>query len=89
MDLALHPLAESMQLPEGHAVIYASYRTGYKTCPDFAPHHFIAHVFLPGVVIAIGEPLCRYCQGVPRPAVRLLPGDEGDRPRPAPLGAGR
>jgi hypothetical protein len=55
--------AESVHLAHGHAVIYASYRTGYKTCPSFAPHHFSAHVFLPGAVIAIGEPLCRYCQG--------------------------
>jgi hypothetical protein len=55
--------AESVHLPHGYAVIYASYRTGYETCPSFAPHHFSAHVFLPGVVIAIGEPLCRYCQG--------------------------
>lgn len=55
--------SQTVKLPHGHAVIYASYRTGYKTCPSFAPSHFSAHVFLPGAVIAIGEPLCRHCQG--------------------------
>jgi hypothetical protein len=55
--------SQTVRLPEGHAVIYASYRTGYKACPDFPPKHFSAHVFLPGAVIAIGEPRCRYCQG--------------------------
>jgi hypothetical protein len=55
--------SQTVRLPEGHAVIYASYRTGYKTCPEFPPRHFSAHVFLPGAVVAIGEPRCRYCQG--------------------------
>jgi hypothetical protein len=55
--------SRTVKLPNGHAVIYASYRTGYATCPSFKPHHFIAHVFLPGAVVAIGQPLCRYCQG--------------------------
>jgi hypothetical protein len=54
----------SRQVPllNGHAVIYASYRTGYQVCPKRPPRHFSAHVFLPGAVIAIGEAQCRYCQ---------------------------
>jgi hypothetical protein len=55
--------SRTIELEEGHAVIYGSYKSGYATCPTSGPHHFIAHVFLPGVVIAIGEPPCRYCQG--------------------------
>lgn len=55
--------SHTIELKEGHAVIYGSYKSGYATCPTSSPHHFIAHVFLPGVVIAIGEPPCRYCQG--------------------------
>jgi hypothetical protein len=46
----------SLKLPDGHAVIYGSYRKKVKTCPSRPPEHFTAHVFLPGVVIAIGEP---------------------------------
>jgi hypothetical protein len=55
--------SESIHLPQGHAVIYAAYQKDYKTCPSSRPHHFSAHVFLPGVVIAIGEPYSRYSQG--------------------------
>lgn len=55
--------SESIKLPNGHADIYAAYKKGYKTCPSFAPHHFSAHVFLPGAVIEFGEATCRYCQG--------------------------
>jgi hypothetical protein len=65
--------SQTVQLPEGHAVIYASYRTGYKACPDFPPKHFSAHVFLPGAVIAIGEPRCRYCQGFLSPQFDSFP----------------
>ena len=46
----------SLKLPVGHAVIYGTYRKKETTCPSRAPQHFSAHVFLPGVVIAIGEP---------------------------------
>jgi hypothetical protein len=55
--------AESIKLPEGHAVIYASYRKDEPTCPSTPPRHFSAHVFLPGIVIAIGEAPDRYSQG--------------------------
>lgn len=54
--------SRTVDLPNGHATIYASYRTGYPVCPKFPPHHFSAHVFLPGVVIAIGEAQCGTCQ---------------------------
>ena len=52
-----------MKLSHGHAVLYAAYRKDEKTCPDHPPKHFSAHVFLPGVVIAIGEPFNRWSQG--------------------------
>lgn len=55
--------AESIKLPGGYAVIYASYRKDEKICPSGPPRHFSAHVFLPGAVIAIGEPLNLYSQG--------------------------
>lgn len=55
--------SQTVSLPEGHAVIYGFYRGGEKPCPGHAPHHFIAHVFLPGAVVAIGEPRCRHCEG--------------------------
>jgi hypothetical protein len=45
-----------VKLPHGHAVIYGAYRKDESTCPAGPPRHFSAHVFLPGVVIAIGEP---------------------------------
>jgi hypothetical protein len=46
----------TVKLPHGHAVIYGSYRRDESACPSWKPKHFSAHVFLPGVVIAIGEP---------------------------------
>ncbi len=46
----------TVKLPHGHAVIYGSYRKKETTCPSRPPEHFSAHVFLPGAVIAIGEP---------------------------------
>jgi hypothetical protein len=46
----------SLKLPGGHAVIYGTYRKKETTCRPRAPEHFSVHVFLPGVVIAIGEP---------------------------------
>jgi hypothetical protein len=55
--------SESIKLPHGHATIYAAYRQDYKTCPSSPPQHFSAHIFLPGAVIAVGEPLSRYSQG--------------------------
>jgi hypothetical protein len=55
--------SRDVKLPDGHAVIFAAYRKDDATCPSFAPHHFIAHVFLPGAVVAIGQPLSRYSQG--------------------------
>lgn len=55
--------SRTVRLPNGHATIYAAYRTGHAVCPSFPPHHFSAHVYLPGVVIAIGEATCGHCQG--------------------------
>jgi hypothetical protein len=55
--------SRTIRLPNGHATIYAAYRTGHAVCPSFPPHHFSAHVYLPGVVIAIGEAPCGHCQG--------------------------
>lgn len=55
--------SQTVRLAEGHAVVYGFYRGDDEACPGHAPHHFIAHVFLPGVVIAIGEPRCRHCEG--------------------------
>jgi hypothetical protein len=55
--------SRSVKLSHGHAVLYAAYRKDEKTCPDHPPKHFSAHVFLPGVVIAIGEPFNRWSQG--------------------------
>lgn len=53
-----------LPLAHGRAVIYASYRKGFgDSCPKHPPHHFSAHVFLPGAVIAIGPALCGTCQG--------------------------
>lgn len=55
--------SRNVRLRNGHATIYAAYRTGHAVCPSFPPHHFSAHVYLPGVVIAIGEAPCGHCQG--------------------------
>jgi hypothetical protein len=55
--------SRDIRLRNGHATIYAAYRTGHAVCPSFPPHHFSAHVYLPGVVIAIGEAPCGHCQG--------------------------
>lgn len=55
--------SHDLRIRNGHATIYAAYRTGHQVCPSFPPHHFSAHVYLPGVVIAIGEAPCGHCQG--------------------------
>lgn len=55
--------SRTVRLRNGHATIYAAYRTGHAVCPSFPPHHFSAHVYLPGAVIAIGEAPCGHCQG--------------------------
>jgi len=55
--------SRSVRLPHGHAVIYASYRRDYSTCPTARPRHYSAHVFLPGAVVAIGEATCNTCLG--------------------------
>jgi hypothetical protein len=47
--------SRTVKLAHGHAVIYGSYRRDEATCPSQPAEHFSAHVFLPGVVIAIGE----------------------------------
>jgi hypothetical protein len=55
--------SESIALPHGHALIYASYKKNYRTCPTAPPRHFFAHVFLPGAVITIGEAYAPHGQG--------------------------
>jgi hypothetical protein len=55
--------SQTLKLPHGHAVIYAAYRKDFATCPQRKPEHFSAHVFLPGVVIALGESTSLYGQG--------------------------
>ena len=55
--------SRTLKLPHGHAVIYGSYRKDEATCPSRPPEHFSAHVFLPGIVIAIGEASNRYSGG--------------------------
>lgn len=51
--------SRTVNLPEGHAVIYAAYGKDRLNCPRFAPNQLFAVVFLPGAVVAIGESLCR------------------------------
>jgi hypothetical protein len=55
--------SESIALPHGHALIYASYKKDYGTCPTSPPRHFFAHVFLPGAVITLGESYSPHGQG--------------------------
>jgi hypothetical protein len=55
--------SRTMKLPHGHAVLYAAYGKNEKTCPEGPPQHFSAHVFLPGVVIGIGESLNAGAEG--------------------------
>jgi hypothetical protein len=49
---------QTVKVPEGHAVIATAYGKHRPHCPRFAPNQLLAHVFLPGAVIAIGEALC-------------------------------
>jgi hypothetical protein len=51
-----------ISIPHGRATIDAAYKKDYATCPRSAPHHFSAQVYLPGVVITIGVPLCSRCE---------------------------
>lgn len=47
--------SKTLKLPHGRAVVYAAYLEDFATCPRRKPEHLSAHVFLPGVVIALGE----------------------------------
>jgi hypothetical protein len=61
----------SVKLREGHAVIYASRGKGGATCPYPAIPGLAAHVFLPGVVIAVGELACpHHCETILDPSIR-------------------
>ncbi len=62
--------SRSVKLPEGHAVIYASRRKADASCPNPEIPGLAAHVFLPGVVIAVGELLCRRsCEAILDPSI--------------------
>jgi hypothetical protein len=62
--------ARSVKLPEGHAVIYASRGKGGANCPYPAIPGLATHVFLPGVVIAVGELACpHHCETILAPSI--------------------
>jgi hypothetical protein len=57
--------SRTLQLPEGHAVIYMAvriHRKGDPTCPGVQLGSASARVFLPGVVVGLGTSLCRGCE---------------------------
>jgi hypothetical protein len=56
--------SRTIELPHGHAVLFASYAKDMRVCPSRPPGHFSAHVFLPGAVIGIGEYLTHGSQGL-------------------------
>ncbi len=53
--------ATEIKLPRGRAVLYAGYaKPSNPPCPTAKPDIFLAHVFLPGVVVRVNPVLCLY-----------------------------
>ena len=53
--------ATKVHLPRGRAVLYAGYaKPSNPPCPSAKPNIFLAHVFLPGVVVRVNPVLCLY-----------------------------
>ena len=53
--------ATEIKLPRGRAVLYAAYaKPSNPPCPAAKPDIFLAHVYLPGVVVRVNPVLCLY-----------------------------
>ena len=57
------PCARSwtLQIPEGHAVIYNGYGRKFRTCPRKASRLYLAHVYIGRMVLGVNLPLCEFC----------------------------
>jgi hypothetical protein len=63
--------ATEIKLPRGRAVLYAGYaKPSNPPCPTAKPDLFLAHVFLPGVVVRVNPVLCLYPCSARSPSVR-------------------
>lgn len=50
-----------LRVSGGRAIIYGGYGSG--GCPESEPDHWLAHVYLDGVVVAVNMPNCYACAG--------------------------
>jgi hypothetical protein len=58
----------TVRLASGHAEIFAGYgasRPLARPCPATPPDRVLAHVYLPGVVVAVDMPYCYACAQAP------------------------
>lgn len=53
--------SREIRLPRGRAVLYAGYaKASQPPCPDRPPDRFLAHAYLPGVLVRVNPVLCLY-----------------------------
>jgi hypothetical protein len=63
--------ATEIKLPRGRAVLYAGYaKPSSPPCPAGKPDIFLAHVFLPGVLVRVNPVLCLYPCSARPPSAR-------------------
>jgi hypothetical protein len=63
--------ATEIKLPRGRAVLYAGYaKPSNPPCPAAKPDIFLAHVFLPGVLVRVNPVLCLYPCSARPPSAR-------------------
>jgi hypothetical protein len=52
-----------VRLEGGRATIFGGHGAG--GCPESEPDHWLAHVYLDGVVVTVNMPYCHTCGGRP------------------------
>ncbi len=79
----------AVEIPGGHATVFAAYGRDFDVCPDRPPSLFFAFAYLDGTVTAVNFVSCPYCEQVPFGPYNSLLGMEevvrGLRLRPEPV----
>jgi hypothetical protein len=66
--------ATTIQVPGGHAIVYAGYGADFATCPQRQPNAFLADVYRGRTVLTVDAPICLRCAVLSHGAYNSLHG---------------
>ena len=82
-------IKQPIEIPGGHATVFAAYGRDFDACPDRPPSLFFAFAYLEGTVTAVNFVSCPHCEQVPWGPYNSLRGMKevvrGLRLRPEPV----